>query len=84
MQGGAGAGLTKDGREINSMPRTAVCWMPKGSRKRGWPKITWRRMVKTEPNTVNTLGESSRERHMADKSGGTLSLPSAPRWAYRA
>ncbi|GFS12132.1 hypothetical protein ElyMa_006689700 [Elysia marginata] len=39
----------------NAIPRVAVQWKPEGRRKRGCPKITWRRTVEAE---ATTMGQS--------------------------
>ena len=33
---------------LNAIPRVAMRWTPAGKRKRGRPKLTWRRSVEKE------------------------------------
>ena len=40
-------------REQGNITRTALRWTPEGKRKRGRPKITWRRTVEAELKTFN-------------------------------
>lgn len=40
-------------REHDSIPRVALHWTPEGRRKRGRPKITWRRTVEEEIKSMN-------------------------------
>ena len=40
-------------REQGNITRTALRWTPEGKRKRGRPKITWRRSVEAELKTFN-------------------------------
>ncbi|GFR59305.1 hypothetical protein ElyMa_000052000 [Elysia marginata] len=54
-------------KDQNAIPRVAVQWKPEGHRKRGRPKITWRRTVETEAatmgqswGTLRTLGQDLR------------------------
>jgi len=37
---------------LNAIPRVAVKWTPTGKRKRGRPKLTWRRSVEKEMREV--------------------------------
>ena len=40
-------------REQGNITRTALRWTSEGKRKRGRPKITWRRTVEAELKTFN-------------------------------
>ena len=37
---------------LNAIPRVAMRWTPAGKRKRGRPKLTWRRSVEKEMREV--------------------------------
>ena len=40
-------------REQENITRTALHWTPEGGRRRGRPKITWRRTVEAELKTLH-------------------------------
>ena len=40
-------------REKDNIARTALTWTPEGRRRRGRPKITWRRTIEAEAGTMN-------------------------------
>ena len=41
-----------NGMALNAIPRVAMRWTPAGKRKRGRPKLTWRRSVEKEMREV--------------------------------
>ena len=43
----------------NSLARMALRWTPQGKRKRGRPKITWRRSVEAEPRDAGPTWETA-------------------------
>jgi hypothetical protein len=45
-------GLRKDQQDLT---KTALFWTPEGKRRRGRPRITWRRTVEAEMNEFNHL-----------------------------
>ena len=62
-------------RQEASIAKTAMHWTPEGKRKRGRPKITWRRTVEKE---IKEMGKTWEGIKFMARCGGNTLLPYMP------